>query len=130
MEGACIGTAPSTTSGHAKSVARARSDHNAPVHERYVEFHFSSIGDINLVSFVDLTERKRAEIALRESEGECDGRDSQRELRRRRLHERWQEQCLDFDGQITATQRASSPILDCAALRNWSVPENHDKRSE
>jgi PAS domain S-box-containing protein len=36
--------------------------------ERYIEFHFSSIGDANLVSFIDLTERKRAEIALRESE--------------------------------------------------------------
>src|SRR5215471_11105570 len=29
--------------------------------ERYIEFHFSSIGDTNLVSFVDLTERKRGE---------------------------------------------------------------------
>jgi PAS domain S-box-containing protein len=36
--------------------------------ERYIEFHFSSIGETNIVSFVDLTERKRAEIALRESE--------------------------------------------------------------
>lgn len=36
--------------------------------ERYVEFHFSSMGDTNLVSFIDLTERKRAEAALRESE--------------------------------------------------------------
>ena len=36
--------------------------------ERYIEFHSSSIGDTNLVSFVDLTERTRAEIALRESE--------------------------------------------------------------
>ena len=36
--------------------------------ERYIEFHFSSMGDTNLVSFVDLTERTRAEIALRESE--------------------------------------------------------------
>ena len=36
--------------------------------ERYIEFHFSCVGDINLVSFVDVTERKRAEIALRESE--------------------------------------------------------------
>jgi len=36
--------------------------------ERYIEFHLSSMGDTNLVSFVDLTERKRAEIALRESE--------------------------------------------------------------
>ena len=30
-EGAFIGTAPSTTSGHAKSAARARCEHNAPV---------------------------------------------------------------------------------------------------
>jgi len=36
--------------------------------ERFIEFHFSTIGDAHLVSFVDLTERKRAEIALRESE--------------------------------------------------------------
>ena len=36
--------------------------------ERYIEFHFSSMGDTHLVSFVDVTERKHAEIALRESE--------------------------------------------------------------
>lgn len=36
--------------------------------ERYVEFHFSCMGDTNLVSFIDLTERKRAEIARQESE--------------------------------------------------------------
>ena len=36
--------------------------------ERHIEFHFSSMGDANLVSFIDLTERKRAESALRESE--------------------------------------------------------------
>jgi len=36
--------------------------------QRFIEFHFSTIGDVHLVSFVDLTERKRAEIALRESE--------------------------------------------------------------
>jgi len=36
--------------------------------DRYIEFHFSTLGEVNLVSFVDLTERKRAEIALRESE--------------------------------------------------------------
>ena len=36
--------------------------------ERYIEFHSSSIGDTNLVSFVDLTDRTRAQIALRESE--------------------------------------------------------------
>src|SRR5215472_10319555 len=36
--------------------------------KRYIEFHFSCLGDINLVSFVDVTERKRAESALRESE--------------------------------------------------------------
>jgi len=33
---------------------------------QYIEFHFSSLGDAQLVSFVDLTERKRAEEALRE----------------------------------------------------------------
>jgi PAS domain S-box-containing protein len=35
---------------------------------RYVEFHFTSLGDTGLVSFVDLTDRQRAEEALRESE--------------------------------------------------------------
>jgi PAS domain S-box-containing protein len=31
---------------------------------RYVEFHFAPLGDINLVSFVDLTARKDAELEL------------------------------------------------------------------
>jgi PAS domain S-box-containing protein len=35
---------------------------------RYVEFHFASLGDTSLVSFVDLTDRKRAETVLQESE--------------------------------------------------------------
>jgi PAS domain S-box-containing protein len=35
---------------------------------RYIEFHFASLGDTGLVSFVDLTERRMAEEALRESE--------------------------------------------------------------
>lgn len=35
---------------------------------RDIEFHLSAFGDAFLVSFVDLTERKRAEQALRESE--------------------------------------------------------------
>jgi PAS domain-containing protein len=35
---------------------------------RYVEFHFASLGDTDLVRFVDLTDRQRAEEALRESE--------------------------------------------------------------
>jgi PAS domain S-box-containing protein len=35
---------------------------------RYIEFHFASLGETNLVSFVDLTARKNAEDALRESE--------------------------------------------------------------
>jgi len=35
---------------------------------RHVEFHFASLGDTGLVSFVDLTDRQRAEEALRESE--------------------------------------------------------------
>lgn len=35
---------------------------------RYIEFHFTSLGDTDLVSFVDLTDRKKASDALRESE--------------------------------------------------------------
>jgi PAS domain S-box-containing protein len=35
---------------------------------RYVQFHLAIIGDVYLTSIVDLTERKRAEDALRESE--------------------------------------------------------------
>jgi len=35
---------------------------------RYIEFHFASFGDTGLVSFVELTDRQRAEAALRESE--------------------------------------------------------------
>ncbi len=35
---------------------------------RHIEFHFSSLRNRGLVSFVDLTERKEAEYALRESE--------------------------------------------------------------
>jgi PAS domain S-box-containing protein len=37
-------------------------------HSRDIEFHLSAFGDAYLVSFVDLTERKRADQALRESE--------------------------------------------------------------
>jgi PAS domain S-box-containing protein len=35
---------------------------------RHVEFHFASLGDNALVSFVDFTDRQLAEVALRESE--------------------------------------------------------------
>jgi PAS domain S-box-containing protein len=35
---------------------------------RHIEFHFARSGDSHLVSFVDLTDRLRAEIQLRESE--------------------------------------------------------------
>jgi PAS domain S-box-containing protein len=35
---------------------------------RYIEFHFASLGDTNLVSFVDLTDRQQAELERRESE--------------------------------------------------------------
>jgi PAS domain S-box-containing protein len=35
---------------------------------RHIEFHFARSGDSHLVSFVDLTDRRRAEIQLRESE--------------------------------------------------------------
>src|SRR5215813_12222000 len=35
---------------------------------RHVEFHFAGLGDASLVSFVDLTDRRRAELELRESE--------------------------------------------------------------
>jgi len=34
----------------------------------YIEFHFASLGDTSLVSFVDLTDRQRAELERRESE--------------------------------------------------------------
>ncbi len=36
--------------------------------DRYIEFHFTSLGETNLVSFVDLTDRRQAEEQLRESE--------------------------------------------------------------
>jgi PAS domain S-box-containing protein len=36
---------------------------------RWVEFHFATVKDTNLVSFVDITERQRAQLELRESEG-------------------------------------------------------------
>jgi len=36
---------------------------------RYVQAHLSSVGDTNFVTLIDLTEHKRAEDALRESEG-------------------------------------------------------------
>jgi PAS domain S-box-containing protein len=60
-------------------IARALSDQTeiepmeARVHckdgsTRHVEFHFASLVDTNLVTFVDLTERKRTETKLRESE--------------------------------------------------------------
>jgi PAS domain S-box-containing protein len=35
---------------------------------RHIEFHLASFGDSNLVSFVDITDRRQAEIQLRESE--------------------------------------------------------------
>lgn len=35
---------------------------------RQIEFHFAKLGDTSLVSFVDLTDRYRANLALRESE--------------------------------------------------------------
>jgi PAS domain S-box-containing protein len=35
---------------------------------RYIEFHFSPVGDANVVTFVDLTDRKHAETVLQESE--------------------------------------------------------------
>ena len=35
---------------------------------RHIEFHFASFRDSNLVSFVDLTDRRQAEVQLRESE--------------------------------------------------------------
>ncbi len=35
---------------------------------RHIEFHFASFGDSDLVEFVDLTDRRRAEVELRESE--------------------------------------------------------------
>src|SRR6202012_2602338 len=35
---------------------------------RHIEFHFSSFGEMSLVSFVDVTERRESEAALRNSE--------------------------------------------------------------
>jgi len=35
---------------------------------RHIEFHFASLGDTHLVSFVDLTDRRRSEVKLVESE--------------------------------------------------------------
>jgi PAS domain S-box-containing protein len=35
---------------------------------RHIEFHFASYGDSEIVEFVDLTDRRRAEVQLRESE--------------------------------------------------------------
>jgi len=40
---------------------------------RYIEFHFASLGGTDLVSFVDLTDRKQAEEQLRESQGQLAG---------------------------------------------------------
>ena len=37
---------------------------------RYIEFHFTSLGETQLVSFVDLTSRKQAEEQVRESQGQ------------------------------------------------------------
>lgn len=36
---------------------------------RWIEFHFATIKDTNLISFVDITDRQRAQLELRESEG-------------------------------------------------------------
>jgi len=36
---------------------------------RWIEFHLSVVKDTNLVSFVDITDRQRAQLELRESEG-------------------------------------------------------------
>jgi PAS domain S-box-containing protein len=36
---------------------------------RWIEFHFATVKDTNLVSFVDITDRQRAQIELQESEG-------------------------------------------------------------
>ena len=35
---------------------------------RHIEFHFAAFEDSNLIKFVDLTDRRRAEVQLRESE--------------------------------------------------------------
>ena len=40
---------------------------------RYIEFHFTSLGETNLVSFVDLTNRKKAEEQVRENQGQLAG---------------------------------------------------------
>jgi PAS domain S-box-containing protein len=40
---------------------------------RHIEFHFASLGETNLVSFVDLTDRTQAEEQQRESQGQLAG---------------------------------------------------------
>jgi len=36
---------------------------------RWIEFHYAAVKDTNLVSFVDITDRQRAQLELQESEG-------------------------------------------------------------
>ena len=55
---------------------------------RYIEFHFASLGETNLVSFVDLTDRKKAETELAKVGGRLiDAQESERTRIARDLHD-------------------------------------------
>lgn len=55
---------------------------------RYIEFHFASLGETNMVSFVDLTDRKRAENELAKVGGRLiDAQESERTRIARDLHD-------------------------------------------
>jgi signal transduction histidine kinase len=55
---------------------------------RYIEFHFASLGETNLVSFVDLTDRKKAEDELAKVGGRLiDAQESERTRIARDLHD-------------------------------------------
>lgn len=55
---------------------------------RYIEFHFASLGETNLVSFVDLTDRKKAETEIAKIGGRLiDAQESERTRIARDLHD-------------------------------------------
>ena len=55
-------------SSHAQIEPMEATVHCKDGSSRRIEFHFASLGDTGLISFVDLTARQRAEAELRESE--------------------------------------------------------------